>query len=325
MGSFATSLHVKSNDANRVAATLKEILAESGWRATEKTPGRDVGFEGLPTLRGLHISAPREGWVSILDTDLMGSHELVSELAERLATHAIFVFVNDSDSWSYRLADAMGAVSEFDSEEREDDFDDEDYGDMVQSGPAIDQLQAMMRDGSFMQKMQEFQKQMFDNAPPNIREALSRMQSGQGTAADMQQYQGWAKQEMPKYTAQVRSLLGGALDPFRVSPQAPPKKAKRKPTKAERAQQRRRLDPLRPILAAGVTDEQVQAVLDTQAVYAEEILAEFLPLIGIGTYYSNLSYRYLEEAGDDELAAENIRFVHHLRFETNSPPQFAIR
>jgi hypothetical protein len=131
---------------------------------------------------------------------------------------------------------------------------------------------------------------------------------------------------MPKYTAQVRSLLGGALDPFRVSPKAPRKKqSKRKPTKAERAEQRRRLDPLRPIFAAGVTDEQVQAVFDARAIFAEEILAEFLPLIGIGSYYSNLSYRYLEEVSVDELAAGNIRFVHHLRFETNSPPQFAIR
>jgi hypothetical protein len=325
MGSFATSLHVKANDSNRVAATLREILAEGGWQTTEKIPDAGAGFAGPPTLRGLHVSAPRNGWVSILDTDLLGAHELVSSLAQRLATHAIFVFVNDSDSWSYRLADAQGGVSEFDSAEQDQDVEGE-YDDLVQAGPAIAQLQTLMQDGSILQKMQDIQTQMSAAAPPHIREAEARMKGGTGTAADIRVYQAWAMQEMPKYTTQMKSILGGALDPFRAAQkQSAGKKPKRQPTKAARAAQQKRLEPLRPILAAGVTDEQVQAVFETKAVFAEEVLAEFLPLIGIGSYYATLSYRYLEEAGDDELAAENIRFIHHFRFETNSPPQFAQR
>jgi hypothetical protein len=56
----------------------------------------------------------------------------------------------------------------------------------------------------------------------------------------MQQYQAWAAQEMPKYMADVKSLLGGLFNPPRVAAR---KKPKRKPTKAERAAQQRRLNP----------------------------------------------------------------------------------
>ena len=73
---------------------------------------------------------------------------------------------------------------------------------------------------------------------------------------------------------------------------------------------------MRPLLAPGVTDEQVQDVFDKQAVFAEEVLAEFLPLLGIPDFYANLSCRYLEESGPEELADQGIRFLHDLRFES---------
>ncbi|HMC12096.1 MAG TPA: hypothetical protein VKH44_12435 [Pirellulaceae bacterium] len=318
MGSFASSLHVKSSDADRVASTLAEILTAGGWRTTQKMPDQDVQRGISSTLRGLQISAPREGWVSLLDTDLMGANSLVPPLAEALGTHAIFFFVNDSDSWSYLLADPAGAVSEFDAAES---ADEEDEGDLVEAGPAIAQLQALMQDGSIQEKIQQIHSQMSAAAPPAIRDAEMRIKSGQGTAADMQQYQAWAAQEMPKYMADVKSLLGGLFNPPRVAAR---KKPKRKPTKAERAAQQRRLNPLRPLLAAGVSDDAVEAVLRKQVTFAEEALAEFLPLLGIADFYANLSYRYLDEARPDELTAHNIRFSHHLRFETNKPPQHAL-
>jgi hypothetical protein len=150
-------------------------------------------------------------------------------------------------------------------------------------------------------------------APPEVRATEARIRSGQGTAADMQQYQAWAMQEMPKYMADMKALLGGALDLPKASA---PKKSKRKASKAERTAQKQRLDALRPILAEGITDKDVQAVLDQQAVFAEEVLAEFLPLVNISAYYANLSYGYLDESSPQELAGHGIQFVQHLRFET---------
>src|SRR5262249_49864523 len=135
MGSFATSLHVKSSNANRVAATLENILADDGWRPTEKQLDKDAGWGQSENLRGVHITSPRDGWVSILDSDLMSGHDLTARLAQQLQTPAIFFFVNDSDSWSYLLADGHGATSEFDSEELQPE--DDEQGDLASATAAI--------------------------------------------------------------------------------------------------------------------------------------------------------------------------------------------
>jgi hypothetical protein len=324
MGSFATSLHVKSSDADRVAATLTEILAGSGWRPTQKDPESEPQWGAPPTLRGLQVSAPRDGWVSVLDTDLMGAHGLAPAIAEKLDTHAIFFLVNDSDSWSYLLADPDGAVSEFDSDEHAGggDYEDDDYDDvdLSKAGPALAQLGALMRDGSMLKKMQEVQTRLSASAPPEIREAEQRIKTGRGTAADMQAYQAWARQEMPKHMDEMKSLLGGLLNLPRTGATPPAqKKSQRQRSKAEEAARRERLEPLRQLYAAGVEDDQVNEVLDRKTLYAEDVLAEFLPLLGIADFYANLSYRYLNEITTGELAPRNIQFVHHLKFEMNRP------
>ena len=317
MGSFANSLHVKSGDPNRVASKLTDILASSGWRPTAATPDKRTDWPGPSTLRGMHISAPHEGWVTVLDSDLGGAYSLVGELAQSLESHAICFLVNDSDSWSYRLSDPKGRISEFDSDEEADG--DGDEGDLVEAGAMIGQLQSLMRDGSVLQRFQEMQARMSEAAPPEIKAAEARIKSGQGTAADMRQYQTWATGEMPKYMAEMRQMLAGALNPLKaLSAAASTRKKQRKSTKAERAAARERLDRLRPILADGVTDEAVLEAFDKRATFAENVLAEFLPLVGIADYYANLGYQYLDEIRPAELAAHNIRFVQHLRFETSA-------
>src|SRR6476660_5532353 len=100
-------------------------------------------------------------------------------------------------------------------------------------------------------------------------------------------------------------------------------KTKRKPklkTAKERTAQRKRLDALRPILAADITDQQVEALFDKRVVFAEELLAEFLPLIGISSGFALLSYKYFAEPETKELAAnQDIRFIRELRFERDAP------
>ena len=324
MGSFANSLHVKTGDAERVAASLTELFAEAGWRPTQKTLALDDTWGGDGPLRGVQISAPRQGWVSILDTDLMGVHAAVRRLAKKLSTHAIFFLVDDSDAWSYLLVDPKGVVSEFESGEGTGDDEDFDGGDLVDATAAIAQLQELMRNGSMMQKFQEMQAQILAAAPPEVREAEVRIKRGQGSAADMRLYQAWVMKEMPKHQAQLRSAISGLLNLPRIAPETRAKqKSGRKQTKAERAAEKQRLDSLRPLFVAGVSDEQVQEVLDKRTTFAEDVLAEFLPLLGIADFYANLSYRYLRGVKDGELATHNIRFVHDLRFETSRPGRFS--
>ena len=321
MGSFATSLHVKSTDPNRVAASLTEILTGAGWRPTPEAFPIENSWGEPSNWRALQISAARDGWVSILDSDLGGAHSLTSTLATKLATPAILFFVNDSDSWSYLLADAKGATTEFDSEE---EAGDDDGDDLVDAASAFAQINSLMRDGSIMQKMQGVQSRMSAAAPPEIRAAEERIKTGRGTAADIQQYQAWAMQEMPKYMAEMRSLLGAVIPGSRTHKAAASQKKPRAKSKSEQTAWKKRLRRPAPLLAPGVTDEQLQSVLDKRAIFAEEILAEFLPLLGLSDYYANLSYRYLDESVPDELSPHNIRFLHHLRFETNSPRLFSL-
>jgi hypothetical protein len=324
MGSFANSLHVKTGDAERVAASLIELSAEAGWRPTQKTLDLRDTWGGEGTVRGVQIAAPREGWVSILDTDLMGVHAAVPRLAKKLATHAIFFLVDDSDAWSYLLADPNGVVSEFESGQGAGGDDDYDGGDLVETSAAIAQLQELMRGGSMMHKFQEMQAQMLAAAPPEVREAEARIKRGQGSPADMQLYQAWVMKEMPKHQAQLRSAISGLFNLPRIAPETRAKqKSGRKQTKAERAAEKKRLESLRPLFAEGVSDEQVQEVLDKRTTFAEDVLAEFLPLLGIADFYANLSYRYLRGVKDGELAAHNIRFVHDLRFEMSRPGRFS--
>jgi hypothetical protein len=329
MGSYANSLHVKTTDAERVAAGVTDLLTAAGWQRSNKTVDDRTAWTSQGTRRGVHISAPRDGWVSVLDTDLLGAHESVAGLAKQLSTHAIFFFVDDSDSWSYLLVDPTGQVSEFESDQGADDdkdFDSSDFddGDLVQASGAIAQLQALMRDGSVLQKFQEVQQQVLAGAPPEIRELEARLKRGQGTVADMQRYKAWALQEMPKHTAQFRSLLGEVLNVARVGPSAKSKgKSSRKRTKAQRAASKQRIDRLRPLLAPGITDKQVEDSLDKRDVFAENVLADFLPLLGISDFYANLSYRYLSGVNENELAAHNIHFIRHLAFETSRPTAHA--
>jgi hypothetical protein len=308
MGSFANGLHVKCDDSRRVAAGIESILGQLGWQPTAKAPGR-AAWPGPATLRGVRVSAPLNSWVSILDTDLLGAHTLAGALAKDLETHAIFCMVNDSDSWCYLLAEPTGEVSEFDSVgETDEDVSEEDLAQLQEKVAA---LQGMMSDGSWQQRIQQMHVEMMADAPAEIREIEASMRSGKVTPAQMQQYQAWAIQQMPKFMGQ----LGGFMEAFKQPVRPAAKKNPKRRSKAERAAQRKRLEQLRPLLAEDATDEQVQEVFEKQAAFAEDVLAEFLRLLGIPDYYANLSYRYLEETRDDELNARHIQFVHHFRFE----------
>ena len=319
MGSYANSLHVRADRSEHVVAAIHDLLGEQEWQPTDELPDEEAPL-GIPSLRrALVISAPSGGWVSILDSDLMGIHELGPQLAERLGTTAIFFLVNDSDGWSYLLAEASGKTSAFDTLD-EDGANGDDADDLAGLGEKLANVEALMSDGSFQERMAQMQQQMMASAPPEIQECEARMRSGAATPADMQRYQAWAMQEMPKFQGQLSEMLGGLLN-FAGQPsggESKKSKVKAKTTRQQKTAQRKRLEKLRPLLVAGVDDEQVQAALDQRAVFAEETLANFLPLLGIPAHYAYLDYHHLRDTTPEELAAEKIRFVHELKFERSA-------
>ena len=314
MGSFANSLHVMRSSDREVADAIRSVLADQGWQPTNKAMPDDARMGMSSPIRGLQVSAAARGWVSVLDSDLGSAQALTSALAQRLQTHAIFFLVNDSDAWTYSLAGPGGEVSEFDSmPEDGDDFDEESLAQLNEATNTALRLQSLMRDPAQMQRMQQLGAEMLASAPPEIRALDAKMRTGRFDAADMQKYHAWSREQMPQYLAQLDPSLGNLLGAARPSGK---KNRKRKQSKAQQAARKKRLEELRPLLAAGISDDQVLKLFDRQAVFAEELLAEFLPLLGIAGHYAYLSYHYLDESPPEELAAQGIRFVHDLRFES---------
>ena len=85
MGSFANSLHVRSDDAGAVSDEICRILENRGFCPAEDPPNLDDDNLDA-SVRALHVSEARDGWVGVLDSDLMG---LAFILRGRQASNAI--------------------------------------------------------------------------------------------------------------------------------------------------------------------------------------------------------------------------------------------
>ncbi len=320
MGSFNYNLHVKCDDPNRVAAAIGQLLAQDGWRLAAATPDEQLRRQSDPaTRRGLWVSTPVYGWVSVLDSDVEGAMSLATPLAEQLDAHTLLCIVNDSDSWMFALSRGDGLLDEFDSAGPGGVAAELPPEQWSQLDQGLRDLQDRLADGSLQQHVQQLMEEMLEAAPPEIQQCQARMQQGQATAAEQARYQAWAAAESPKLMGRFQEIMGPIVPGVAAlkGGAGKSKKRKRKATKAQREAALQRIDNLRPLFVAGVTDERLQAVLDEKAVFAEETLAKFLPLVGIPGFYSYVEYDHKDEATPEELAGHGIQFAQHLMFETD--------
>lgn len=305
MGSFANSLHVRSSDAAAVAEAIRAALLAEGYEPTDEEPDEDAMWGGPSALRAVHVSAARDGWVSVLDSDLMNSMSLTAELSDRLETHTLHFLVNDSDSWHYQLYHAGRKVDAFDSSGDEDEFgDDEDSDEPIGTVPAGDAAR-MQQD--FIVGFQQFQAKMQEMLPPDLRDIQERWKTGRATPEEIQKYTCWAQTEMPKLRGGLQELLGGFASVLAAR--------KQQANSANEDKFQAHVDHLRPLLKDGIGDDPVLRVLGTKAVFAEETLGDFLLLLGIARYYAYLSYRYLGECTEHDLVSNSIQLSEHLRFK----------
>lgn len=324
MGSFNYNLHVKCDDPARVAAAIGQLLAQDGWRKVDESPGEKLPRPNTPAgSRGLWVSTPVYGWVSVLDADVAGAMSLATPLAEQLDAYTLLYLVNDSDSWMYSLSRGDGLLDEFDSAGEggvPDELSDEA---LAQYGQSMQNLQAKMADGTLQGQIERWHDEIVAQAPTAIQEMYRRIQAGQATPQEMTEYQAWSAVEAPKHAERIRQMIGEFFQMPGLAKAAKgtgkPKKRKRKPTKAQREAALQRIDNLRPLFVAGVSDERLQEVLDERTTFAEETLAKFLPLVGIPGFYAYLDYDHKEEASPEELAAHGIQFAHHLVFHPSEP------
>jgi hypothetical protein len=311
MGSFATSIHVKANDAAAVADTLRHLLFAEGYEATDEEPP-DGSRTWLPSpIRAIHVSTPQEGWVSLLDNEGMASQTLTVALSGRLHTHAIHFFVNDSDSWHYQLHFDGHTIDEFNSRTDDDEFDedDEESAHVVDMGATVNIADAQRL---IQERALQWQQQLQERMPPHLREIQQKLRTtGRIAPEEVQELKAWMQSQMPNMREQLRELTGlaGSLSGRLPRQAAPP---------ADTGRHKTHLEHLRSLLRKNVSDSHVVEILSEEATFAEETLGRFLPLIGIPAFYAYLSYQYLAEFTSADLAQESIHFVEHLRFKKPS-------
>lgn len=311
MGSFASSLHVRTDDLRGVAAAVRKSLLAEGFEPTDEQLDADARWGMSASLRGIHLSQPRQGWVAILENDPLSSVALATEISQRLQAYAIQFFVNDSDSWHYQLFHNGRQIDAFDSSDDEGgDWDDEDSGDGPLGGLAAGSLAGIEQ--AMRGKAQEFETLLTAEMPADVRAIHGKMRTGQASQEEMQVYLQWMSAEMPKHLAAMQRMVAEAMQGLGLG-------GSRK-AGATLADEERELHPhlerLQPLLVPDASHDLLLELLGRQAVFAEETLAEFLPLVGIAPVYAHLSYRYLEEFSQSELASQSVQMAEHLRFKS---------
>lgn len=317
MGSFANSVHIKSGRAADVIEAIRTLLLAEGYERTEEEVPEEVLW-GMPSpLRAIQVSEAREGWVTVLDSDLMNSLELAGSLSAALRTHALQILVNDSDSWHYQLYHNGEHVDEFDSSGGEG-FTDEDGDGMAGLFGAL----GMRADGDEFQNIMARARQMAEQVqqamPPEIRAIQERMEQQRATPEEIHQYTQWMNAEVPRLMGNLKDVMGDFSS--RLAPPLDRPAASEGENEESPAHLQRHLVHLQPLLKGSAGEEQVLKVMARRAVFAEEMLGDFLPLIGINPYYANLSYRYLTECTPKDLERESIRLAEHLKFKQGDGP-----
>ena len=164
-------------------------------------------------------------------------------------------------------------------------------------------LAAMQQD--LEQRMREMQQQMEDEMPDDIRDIQQRMQKGTATQEEMKQYGQWAQAQAQRFMGEMSQMMGAVM-PSLGRPSVP------------ETELSSHVEKLRPILPPDAADRGVVEVLGKQAVFAEEILGEFMQLIGVQPFFAHLSYRYLEECTVPDLLGADIKMVAHLKYKTDA-------
>ena len=161
------------------------------------------------------------------------------------------------------------------------------------------------------QRMFEEQQRMMAEMPDDIRAIQQKLQSGAASGDETRKYSEWASIQSAKVMENIKELM-----PPGMMPGQPPTGTRRSKPRADAGGEfQPHLEKLRPILSSGVTDEQIFDVFSREAVFAEDTLREFLPLVGISPLFADLSYGYLSGIKETELAGGNIKIAERLNFD----------
>lgn len=303
MGSFANSMHVKCNDETKVASALREAMCDAGYQPMTQECDTNGRMGASSSIRAFYLTEAHQDWVGVLDSDGPTSSSLAGDLSKRLNTYSIHFFVNDSDSWRYQLFHQGAACDSFISVE--------DVGELTgvdalspQGDPASLGGAPPRSDEEIVEQLQKIQRTIQeDDVPDAIKEVERRMKEGTATNDDYQQFVKYGQYQASRLASEICQSIP-EFAPWIMGSGAPKRDVKK------------HVRMLRPILAEGATTRRLSAVLRKQADFAEEMLGQFMDLVGIQELFSLLNYRYLAEHGRVSLLKAEIKVCKHVRFRT---------
>jgi len=268
-------------------------------------PVRFRAVGGEPEARAVSIFEPRAGWVAVMDSSLEGNVELAQQLSERLGTDTMLILVNDSDSWYYWLHRDGVEFDEFDSSGGE--FDDDG------AEPSGEWLEAM--EAQDEEKLHEL---LMSKAPQNIKFPDpsiglpfqlaflgAKVQSGQASFWERLKYR-WLSLKF------LWKLLTG-----RFTPEAMDYGFDIPHPEMDDDTLRKHLERIKAFFP-NANENELGELLPKCRFPSEDLLRQFLATIGLPWFYAYLSYSYLEEHSERELAGHGIAQVAELHFDPSA-------
>jgi hypothetical protein len=265
-------------------------------------PVRFRAFGGEPEARAVSIFEPRAGWVAVMDSSLEGNVELAQQLSAHLSTDTMLVLVNDSDSWYYSLHRNGLAFDEFDSSGGEFDEDGAE--------PTGEWLEAMENEDE--EKLHEL---LMSKAPQNIKFpdpsiglpfqlAIlgAKIQTGQATFWERLKYR-WLSLKF------LWKLLTG-----RFTPEAMDYGFDIPHPEMDDDTIRRHIERIKALFP-NANEKELRELLPKCRFPSEDLLRQFLQIVGLPSFYAYLCYTYLEEHSERELASHGIVQATELHFD----------
>lgn len=294
MGSWANSLHIRCDDDTAAQSAIDRIMRHTGFEKSSEAPKPGEGFAiNNAGTRGVILSRSCGGWVGVLDSDQIGEMSLGLALSRELRTYAIQFFVHDSDAWYYQLFHDGKCVDEYESSDIYSDGVAEDDWTVVSVDDDASQIAGATQE-DLQRRLADAQRRFMDDKPAEIAAIQEKVTAGTATESEVVTFQAWlqdmSREMMKEINAMIGEITGQGVEP---------------------SEQRMdkcltHVSHLRPIIADGVADQAMAAALAQEGAFAEHLLAEFLPLIGIASLFANLSYDYAANFTAAQLAAGKV-------------------
>jgi hypothetical protein len=259
-------------------------MQSEGYELTEEQTSVSEFWPFSGSTRSFYLFESSDGWVGVLDCDMILSSDTAGQLSAALDTYAISFHVNDSDSWHYFLSHRGEPLDEFMSRSAEE-FD--------LFGTAADDLTSLLGESGledFRMAIRELEGEFPppSEEPPSNEAGLKIFSPSESNDAN---------------DAGAADDASNAVDDDEQSGNEP-------------FDFFDHLSALKPLLRPNVTEQQVLKSLSATAIFAEETLAAFMPLIGINPFFAYSDFRDMaEDITPEELQMESVHLHRRLDFE----------